>query len=167
MKNVIKLTATAALLAGLSFNAMADNRTPADLAETISPSYRSGDMKSSNGSQFVWVKRIEGHDSNGDKHVLFSDKQGALIPVNELTQANRLINPVNIDQKGRYQELHLQLAEQMLTVDKAGMKQQPLPNGISAQVVLHGELEVNKFEVSASDFSLQPATEQSLAMLND
>ena len=166
MKTAIKLISTAALLVGFTQVAMADNRTPAELAETISPSYRSGDMQSTNGSQFVWVKRIEGHDSNGDKHVLFNDMQGALIPVNKLTQADRLINPLSVDKKGRYQELHLQLADKMLTVIKGGMKQQPLPNGITTQVVLHGELEVNNFEVSSSEFSLQPKV-QSVAMLND
>ena len=167
MKTAIKLISSAALLVGFTQVAMADNRTPAELAETISPSYRSADMQASNGSQFVWVKRIEGHDSNGDKQVLFSDPQGALIAVNKLTQADRLINPVNVEKKGRYQELHLQLADNMLTVSKGGMKQQPLPNSISSEVVLHGELEVNKFEVSASEFSLQQVDGQSLAMFNN
>ena len=166
MKTAVKLITTAALLVGFTHGAMADNRTPSDLAETISPSYRSGDMNSSNGSQFVWVKRIEGHDSNGNKHVLFNDRQGALIAINKLTQADRLINPVNVEKKGVYQDLHLQLADKMLTVSKGGMKQQPLPNGLSTQVVLHGELEVNKFDVSASEFRMQPK-EQSVAMLND
>ena len=167
MKTAIKFISTAALLVGFTQLAMADNRTPAELAETISPNYRNGDMTAANGSQFIWVKSIEGHDSNGDKHVLFSDKQGALIAVNKLTQADRLINPVSVEKKGRYQELHLQLADNMLTVSKGGMKQQPLPNGITTHVVLHGELEVNKFEVSASEFSLQQAEGQSLAMLNN
>ena len=166
MNTAMKLISTSALFFGLSQVAMADNRTPAELAETISPSYRSGDMQSGKGSQFVWVKRIEGHDSNGDKHVLFNDRQGALVAINKLTQADRLINPVNVEKKGVYQDLHLQLADKMLTVSKGGMKQQPLPNGLSTQVVLHGELEVNKFDVSASEFRMQPK-EQSVAMLND
>ena len=166
MKTAINFISTAALFAAVAGNAVAENRTPAELAETISPSYRSADMHNSNGSQFVWVKSIEGHDSNGNKHVLFNDKQGALIAVNKLTQADRLINPVNVEKKGRYQQLHLQLADNMLTVSANGMKQQPLPNGITSEVVLHGELEVNKFEVSASEFILLPQ-EQSLAMLND
>ncbi len=167
MKTVIKFISGATLLIGFSQLAMADNRTPADLAETISPSYRSGDMKAASGSQFVWVKRIEGHDSNGHKQVLFNDRQGALIPVNKLTQADRLINPVNVEKKGRYQQLHLQLADKMLTVSKGGMKQQPLPNGITTQMVLQGKLEVNEFEVSAREFSLQQPKGQSLALLND
>ena len=166
MKTAMKLITTAALFAAVAGNAVAENRTPAELAETISPSYRSADMQNHKGSQFVWVKSIEGHDSNGDKHVLFNDKQGALMDINKLTQADRLINPVNVEKKGRYQQLHLQLADNMLTVSANGMTQQPLPHTITSEVVLHGELEVNKFEVSASEFSLL-SQEQSLAMLND
>lgn len=167
MNTAMKLISTSALFFGLSQVVMADNRTPAELAETISPSYRSGDMQSGNGSQFVWVKRIEGHDSNGNKQVLFSDLQGALIAVNKLSQADRLINPVSVKKKGSYQNLHLQLADKMLTVSKGGMKQQPLPKGLSTQVVLRGKLEVNKFEVSASGFTMQQAEGQKLALLND
>ncbi len=167
MKTAIKIISSAALFVGFSQLAMADNRTPADLAETISPSYRSADMQATDGSQFVWVKRIEGHDSNGNKQVLFNDLQGALIAVNKLAQADRLINPVSVEKKGSYQDLHLQLADKMLTVSKGGMKQQPLPKGLSTKVVLHGKLEVNKFEVSASEFTMQPAKGQKLALLND
>ena len=145
---------------------MADNRVPAELIETISPGYRMGDMKSTKGTQFVWVNRIEGQDSDGQMQVLFSDRRGALLPLSELTRANKLINPLSVKQKGRYQKLHLQLANKTLSINSTGMKQLPLPNGISTSMVLHGQLEINKFEVSASEFSLQQPVAQTVALLN-
>ena len=167
MKTYFKLITAATLLVGFTHGAMADNRTPEQLVETISPSYRSSDMKTTQGTQFIWVKRIEAYDRYGKKHQLFSDKQGALLPLDKLNQANNLINPQSVEHKGYYRNLQLQLADQMLTVNKTGIQQHPLPKGIATQVVLHGELEVDEFEVSASGFTLQPSKGQSVAMLNN
>lgn len=154
MTNVIRAITAAVLLAGISQSAIADNRVPAELAETISPSYRSGNINSSSGTQFVWVKRIEGRDSEGRKQLLFSDQQGALLPLNQLSHVNKLINPLNVEKKGNYQKLQLQLADKILTINNKGMAQQPLPNGVAPNMLLRGKLEINKFEVIATNLRL-------------
>ncbi|MEN8168804.1 MAG: hypothetical protein ABFS08_01100 [Pseudomonadota bacterium] len=154
MTSVIRALTATALLAGISHSAIADNRVPEKLAETISPSYRSGNINSSSGTQFVWVKRIEGRDSEGRKQLLFSDQQGALLPLNRLSHANKLINPLKVEKKGHYQKLRLQLADKMLTINNNGMVQQPLPNGVTSNMLLRGGLEINKFEVIATNLRL-------------
>ena len=156
----------ATLLAALAQQAMADNRTPAELAQPISPDYRSMDSSAQDGAQFVWVQRIEGRDSNGNIQLLFDDMQGALLPLEHLSQADRLINPQQVDHKGKYRELQLQLAPRVLTVSGSGMKRMPLPQGLEQRVVLQGELEVTKFEVSSRGISLQPESQARLALLH-
>lgn len=165
MKHLLKLATSTVLLAGFTHSAMADNRVPADMTESIAPGYRSGDMQSHTGKQFVWVRQIEGRDSEGRTRILFHDLQGALLPLDELAQANKLINPLRVEYKGRYHELTLQLADTMLSIDSTGMKRQPLPHGISTKVVLRGQLEVDKFEVSSNGLTLQPTETQKLARL--
>ena len=165
MKQSIKSIATIALLSALSHSAVADNRVPADLAETISPNYRSGDMRSHAGSKFVWVKRIEGRDSQGNTHLLFSDLQGALLPIEKLSMAGELINPLKVQLKGNYQGITLQLADSMLNIDKRGMKRLSLPTDMATDVLLHGELVINQFEVSSNELTLLPSAAKSVALL--
>ncbi len=165
MKNVIKLSTTAALLLSASQVTFAENRVPAELAANISPEYRSGDMQAAIGKKFVWVKRIEGRDRNGNVQVLFNEPKGALIPMDKLTDAHKLINPSRIEKKGPYSELRLQLADTSLTLEKAGMKHQPLPTNIASNLVLRGKVEVKKFEVSSNGLSLTMPDSQ-LAMLD-
>ena len=167
MKHATKTIATIALLSALTHSAVADNRVPENMTQTISPSYRTGDMKSQSGSQFVWVKRIEGLDAQGNMHLLFSDLQGALLPIEKLTTAAKLINPLKVKQKGNYQQLRLQLADSMLNIDKRGMKRLSLPTGIATEVLLHGELEIGDFEVSANELTLQPTRIKSVALLDN
>lgn len=165
MKNVIKYSTIAALLFGFTHAALADNRVPAELAATISPDYRNGDMQISTGEKFVWVKRIEGHDSDGNTQVLFNDDKGALVRLDKLTEAHTLINPSRVEKKGYYRELQLQLGDSSLTLDKAGMKQQPLPTDIASNMALHGQVEVKKFEVSSNGLSLNLPDAHKLAKL--
>ena len=161
----VKIIATT-LLGLLAQQAVADNRTPAELAQPIRPDYRAMDVSAKDGAQFVWVQRIEGRDSDGNTQLLFDDMQGALLPISQLSQADRLINPQQVNHKGKYQELQLQLAPRALTVSARGMKRSPLPDGIHRKMVLNGDIEVTKFEVSSRGLSLQPESQGKLALLN-
>ncbi len=165
MKNVIKYSTITALLFGFTHVALAENRVPSELEAAISPDYRNGDMQISNGEKFVWVKRIEGHDSDGNTHVLFNDDKGALVRLDKLAQAHTLINPSRVEKKGYYSELQLQLGDNSLTLDKAGMTQQPLPTNIAGNMTLHGQVEVKKFEVSSNGLSLKRPDAHKLARL--
>jgi len=149
------MTAAILVLASFAQAAMADNRAPPELMANITPGYRTGDMQSNSGTQYVLVKRIEGRDSAGNKQVLFSDQQGALLPVTELSQASKLINPVSIEKKGDYHDLQLQLGDDILALQQDGMKRQSRPSGMATQVALLGKIQVHKFEVLASGLSLQ------------
>jgi hypothetical protein len=163
--SAVKLIAVAALFAGFISSTMAENRTPTELAETIAPDYRAVDVSASNGAKFVWVQRIEGRDSAGNTRLLFSDLQGALLPLQQLHQADHLINPQEVRNKGTYSELQLTLASNMLTVSGNGMKRTPMPQGMQRNVVLEGDLEISKFDVSSSGLKLQGKKLEQLAML--
>ena len=165
MMNALRLTASAALLAGIASNAIAENRTPANLAETISPDYRAIDVSASKGEKFVWVQRIEGRDSAGNKQLLFSDLQGALLPLEKLHKADHLINPQEVRHKGTYSELQLTLAGNMLSVSSKGMKRTPMPQEMKRHVVLQGDLEISRFEVSSNGLTLQGKQKEQLALL--
>jgi hypothetical protein len=164
--HAVKYLAAAALIAGFTQHAAAENRTPAALAETITPNYRSDDTTTTTGSHFVWVNRIEGRDSAGNIHVLFEDLRGALLPVAQLHQADRLINPVRVKHKGVYTELQLQLAANLLTVSSNGLARSPLPHGLARKMKLHGKVEVSRFEISSKGLSLHTVNGTQLALLN-
>lgn len=166
MKNVIKLS-ICTLLIGFTHGAIAENRVPAELAENISPAYRSGDMKSFSDQKFVWVKRIEGRDPDGRSQVLFNDTKGALIPLDKLSQAYTLINPALVEKKGAYQELQLRLGNTLLSLDKTGITEQPLPNELDNKMALHGQVEVGKFAVSSRGWNLNLPDSHKLAQLNN
>ncbi len=151
-------------ISGFGAFAAAADRAPAELPETFTPSYRNGDISVTSGTHYVWVKRIEGRDSEGNRQVLFNDLQGALLPLERLNHATQLINPLRSEVKGRYQELRIQLAEQMLTIDSRGMKHSPLPSGLKRTFTLAGELEISKSEVSTQGMKLQPASHNQLAL---
>lgn len=167
MKNVIKLSTICTLLIGFTHGAIAENRVPAELAEKISPAYRSGDMKSLSDQQFVLVKRIEGRDPDGGSQVLFNDTKGALVPLDKLSQAHTLINPALVEKKGAYQELQLKLGNSLLSLDKTGITEQPLPNELGNKIALHGQVEVRKFTVSSRGLSLNLPDSHKLAKLNN
>jgi hypothetical protein len=134
---------------------MAENRVPDELRATITPAYRTGDMSSSSDTRYVLVKRIEGSDSAGNRHVLFNDRQGALLPVVELARAGMLINPVGIEQKGDYHDLQLQLDDRALALGEHGMKGEQLPDNLATQMALNGKIAVHKYEVAAAGLSLR------------
>ncbi len=163
--NAVRLIAGAALFTGLASSTMAENRTPEHLAETISPDYRALDVSASSGEKFVWVQRIEGRDSAGNTQLLFSDLQGALLPLEQLQQADHLINPQEVRNKGSYSELQLTLAGNMLTVSGNGMKRTPVPQAMQRHVVLRGDLEISNFEVRSNGLKLQGKQLEQLAML--
>lgn len=165
MNNVIKLSAIAALVMGSTY-ALAENRVPAELAATITPDYRTSDMHTTQGERFVWVKRIEGRDANGNVQVLFDEPQGALLPMDKLTEAHKLINPSRVENKGSYRELNLQLDEASLAMEKSGMTYQPLPTEIATNLVLRGQVEVEKFNVSTNGLSLVMPASHKLAKLD-
>ncbi len=167
MNNVIKFSTIATLIMGFSSAAMAENRVPAELAATITPEYRINDMKTTQGKQFVWVKQIEGRDENGKVHVLFNEPQGALLPMDKLTEAHKLINPSRVEKKGAYRELNLQLDEASLTMGETGMTYQPLPMDIDTNLVLRGQVNVKKFEVSSKGLSLVMPASHKLAKLQN
>lgn len=154
MNKVIKFSTIAALIMGFSNATLAENRIPAELAATITPDYRASDMQTAPGMKYVWVKRIEGRDANGKVQVLFNEPQGALLPMDKLTEAHKLINPARVEKKGPYSELHLQIDEASVAMEKTGMSYQPLPMDMDTNLVLRGEVEVKKFEVSSNGLSL-------------
>lgn len=162
----LKLIAATALLGAISLQAVAENRTPAELALPIKPDYRNMDVSASEGAKFVWVQRIVAQDSQGNTQLLFDDMQGALLPLDQLSHAARLINPQQVSQKGQYDELHLQLGSRMLSVSAKGMKRTPLPQGLERNVVLQGRIEVSKFKVSNRELSLKAKPTAQLASLN-
>jgi hypothetical protein len=94
------------------------------------------------GAQFVWVHRIEGRDEAGNSRVLFNDMQGALLPLGQLGQADRLINPREAGNRGKYHELQLTLAGKMLSVNDKGMQHLPLPQGLGRHMVLRRKIEI-------------------------
>ena len=148
MKNSISIVSITTLLATISSISLADNRVPAELAEVISPHYRYGDMKCPNGTQFVWVKRIAGHDSKGRVQTLFHDDQGALLPLDRLTTAIRLINPLTVAQKGNYHALHVQLGDKVVAIERNTSVTRSLPASADTQVTLSGQITVNKFDIN-------------------
>lgn len=160
MIRTVKISAAAILLSAVAQTAMAENRVPDELRATITPAYRTGDMSSSSDTRYVLVKRIEGRDSAGNRHVLFSDSQGALLPVLELARAGMLINPVGIEQKGDYTDLQLQLDDRVLALDEHGMKSEQLPANLATQMALNGKIAVHKYEVAAAGLSLRQAQGQ-------
>lgn len=166
MNNVIKFSTIATLIMGFSSSVLAENRVPAELAATITPEYRVSDMKTTEGKQYVLVKRIEGRDESGKVHVLFNEPQGALLPMEKLTEAHKLINPSRVEKKGAYSELHLQLDEASLAMGVTGMSYQPLPMDIDTNLVLRGQVDVKKFEVSSNGLSLVVPASHKLAKLN-
>lgn len=163
MRRVTIIAAT--LLSVLAHQAVADNRTPAKLAQPIKPDYRAMDVLVSPGAQFFWVQRIEGRDSSGNTQLLFDDMRGALLPMDQISHVDRLINPQQVTHKGKYDELRLQLAPRTLTVSASGLKRSPLPGGMAPSVVLQGAIEVSKFEVSSNGLSLQAESQDRLALL--
>ena len=166
MMNTVKVIAVTTLFAALSQQAVAENRTPAEMALPVSPDYRAVDVDAARGAQFVWVHKIEGRDSAGNIRVLFSDMQGALLPLEKLNQAENLINPVEARNQGIYSELQLTLANNLLSVSANGMKRMPLPQGINRNVVLQGDLNISKFELSSNGMTLQGAHKEQVALLN-
>jgi hypothetical protein len=155
MIRTVKISAAAILLSAVAQTAMAENRVPDELRATITPAYRTGDMSSSSDTRYVLVKRIEGSDSAGNRHVLFNDRQGALLPVVELARAGMLINPVGIEQKGDYHDLQLQLDDRALALGEHGMKGEQLPDNLATQMALNGKIAVHKYEVAAAGLSLR------------
>ncbi len=164
--NSVKVFAATALFAACSYQAVAENRTPAEMALPVSPDYRNVDVDATRGAQFVWVHRIEGRDNAGNSHVLFSDMQGALLPLEQLNKAEHLINPLDVSNKGTYRALQLTLADNMLSVGANGMKRMPLPQGVNRNVALQGDLTISKFEVSSNGLTLQEQSREQLALLN-
>ena len=165
--NTVKLITLTALLSSLSTQVMAENRTPAGMALPISPDYRSVDVDATGGARFVWVQQIEGRDEAGNTRVLFSDLQGALLPLGKLHKAAQLINPAEAINEGTFHELHLTLADNMLSVAAGGMKRNPLPQGVSRHVLLQGNLNISNFAISRNDMLLQGAHQEQLALLKN
>ena len=144
--SLVKLIAGAALLAALSPQALAE-------------------VPAASGSQFVWVLSIEGRDHSGNTQLLFDDMRGALLPLDQLSHADRLINPQLVGVEGSYKELQLRLAPRVLTVSANGMQRSPLPTHLEQGVVLQGGIEVSRFEVRSHGLHLQPKSQGSLALL--
>lgn len=150
MKNNISIASITTLLAVYTPAILADNRVPAELAETITPHYRYEDMQCLNGTQFVWIKQVDGYDEQGRVHTLLRERQGALLPLNRLSSAFQLINPLTVKQKGHYHDLLVQLHDKMVVVRDNTSHILPLPENISTLMTLRGEITVNKFTITAT-----------------
>ncbi len=150
MKNSISIASITTLLAAYTPAILADNRVPAELAETITPHYRYEDIQCFSGAQFVWIKQMDGHDEQGRLHTLFKDRQGALLPLNRLSAAFQLINPLTVKQKGQYHDLLVQLHDKMVVVRDNTSHILPLPENTSTLMTLRGGITVNKFDITAT-----------------
>ncbi|MDH5786042.1 MAG: hypothetical protein OEZ16_10620 [Chromatiales bacterium] len=160
-----KLIVASTLMALVSASALAEYRTPAEIALPIKSDYRTSDVVAKEGTHFIWVERIEGRDSQGNMHLLFDDFHGALLPVEHLSRADRLINPQQVSQRGHYDSLRLHLGAKMLVVSANGMKHIPLTKEYGRSVELKGGIDVSKFEVSSNGLNLQKEQLERLALL--
>ncbi len=156
MKNSISIVSITTLLAAYTPAILADNRVPAELAETITPHYRYENMKCFNGTQFVRVKQVDGHDEQGRVQTLFKARQGALLPLNRLSAAFQLINPLSVKQKGHYHDLLVQLDDKVVVVSDNTSHILPLPENTSTLMTLRGEITVNKFNITATTLTPYP-----------
>jgi hypothetical protein len=166
MHNAIKILTSTAVLAALVPAARADNFPPAKPPASMSSSNHHDGTENPGGNRFVWVQRIEGRDSAGNTQLLFSDRDGSLLALHELSRAGRLIDPLRVTTPGEYTELQLHLADTMLSIDHTGLKRLPLPPGITSQMVLRERLTIHPLTVSTSDLTLHtlPAPQVALAM---
>lgn len=153
MRKHIALMITAITMAGHAHSALA--AAPAT-------------QESHAGSQFVWVTAIKGRDAQGSERVLFSDLQGTLLPVEKLAQAKQLIKTNSDTPDGNYGDLRVQLADKLLTVSKAGMQQRPLPQHLSTEVRLDGQLQIGgeKRALVAGTAASQVVGSRRLALLH-
>ncbi len=135
MRNSILCTVASMLLAGVTHTVLADNSSSSD------------DRDNHIGSQFVWVTAITGNNEAGEETVLFSNWQGALLPLAQLSQADRLIKSQGSAPQGTYNSISMQLANKLLTVNATGMQQQALPKNLSTKIYLRGQLEVSASKV--------------------
>lgn len=162
--NTLTRLAAVALLAGFTQHAAAQGSVAAELSQTVSPNIHS--ETDGSASQFVWVKRIEGRDRAGLLRVLFTDLEGALLPIDQLSKADRLIDVEDAHNHGRYHDLKLQLGTTVLSVNRDGMHRTPLPQGIASEMVLRGDVEVNASRISSNGLQLQAAKGAQLALLD-
>lgn len=156
MEHTVKMTTAAILFLGIIQGVMAEETTGTSYHEPAEQEMR-----------FVRVKAISGRDASGQEHLLFSDRDGALLPLEEIHHAGRLINSALMAQKGYYGELQLQLADKMLVVDARGIEQRPLPRDLSRTQKLYGQFELTNLKANVHGHVPQTNDGQRLALFTN
>ncbi len=149
----ILLVSTASLMAAQG--AIAESVTLKPVYATISPPYRTGDLHNFDGEEMVRVTKITATDKNGSKRVLFRDKAGAILPRSELENVSMLINPVWVDKEGDYNDLVVELTDEVVTLTDGRIMQTRMQPGPGRTVLpMKGSIHIGKYVVTSKGLQL-------------
>lgn len=149
----IIFVASASLMA--AHGAVAEYVTKKPIYATISPPYRTADMHNYDGEEMVRVTQITATNESGQRVVIFHERAGAILPRSELENVSMLVNPGLFDQEGDYQNLVVNLAEEVVSLRNGQIQSTRMQPGMGTTTLsMKGSIHIGKFVVTSTGLKL-------------